>query len=109
MTEPVVVPPRATGRLSPVATTRGRCNGLLGSIGGTPLDAELLPVFCAVAEVHVDQGLIGHTGLLAEVFEVGERRLIDPERDLLLQSFGVGVSAGLGEIVMLSHGVIPLA
>jgi hypothetical protein len=50
----------------------------------------------AITQVHVDQGLVGHANLLAEILQVDEGGLVEPDRHLLLQTFGVRILPSLG-------------
>src|SRR5262249_234707 len=80
----------------------------LGSIvRPAPLKPELLAVLGAVSKIHVDEGLVRHPHPFAEALEVGERRFLEPDGYLLLQSLCVGISTSLRKIIMLSHVRVP--
>jgi len=68
-----------------------------------PCDRQPLLTGRAVAQVEVDQRLIPDAGLLGERLEVGNRRIIEPNRDLTFQPSGVRVSSCLREIVFFPH------
>src|SRR5262249_31911565 len=57
----------------------------------------------AVAQVEIDEALVGDAHLLGDAFEVRDSVLVQPNGDLLLQLRGVGVLSGLGEVVFLAH------
>ena len=57
----------------------------------------------AVSQVEIDQILVRNTRLLRKALEIGNAILIQPNGDLLLQSLGVRILRGFGEIVFLPH------
>ena len=56
-----------------------------------------------VAQVEVDQRLVRNAGLCCEPLEVRDRRLVEANRDLSLETPGVRVPFCLREVVLFSH------
>lgn len=59
----------------------------------------------AIAQVEIDQALIGNSGILRQRLEISDGVTIEPNRHSLLQVFDERISAALhlGKIVMRSH------
>jgi hypothetical protein len=53
-----------------------------------PFEPELLVAVGAIPKIHVDQGLMGDFEPLAHLPEIGERILVEPDRDLLFRPLG---------------------
>src|SRR5437899_7154211 len=71
----------------------------------TPGIREFLPARHAFPKVEVDQRLIANACFLCKAPEVLNRDLVKPNRHLLLQTSGIGIAFGVGEVVMLPHFV----
>jgi hypothetical protein len=86
-----------------------RRGGLTCDVGGLgfPVGAGLLALLDAIAEIHVDQALIGHLVLFRELLEIDEAAVLDADGDGLLQATVIGVTDALhlGEVVVVTHGV----
>src|SRR5262245_60196028 len=78
------------------------CNAELGSAllaRCGPFEIQSLLCCCALAQIQVDQRLIGDGCALGQTFEVADRLLIEANRNLLLQTLRVWVRSSLGEVV----------
>jgi len=69
----------------------------------SPLHTRSLPRQRALAQIQVDEGLVGDLELVGERLEVVERRLVESDRDRLLEALSVRTALRLGEIIFLSH------
>ena len=58
----------------------------------------------AVAQIQVDEGLLGDAYLLRLCFEIIDGVAVEVDGDLLFQNFGVGVFLSFGKIVFCTHG-----
>src|SRR5688572_26290922 len=76
-----------------------------GTLFRPPLEAELPLRLGAVPEVEIDQRLIGDVELLGEPFEVLDGRVVQANRDALLEAARIGVLLRLRKIVVRSHAV----
>jgi hypothetical protein len=56
-----------------------------------------------IAKVEIDESLVRNVQLRGESFEVVDCRGVEPNGYGLLETLGVGISSGLGEIVLFSH------
>jgi len=65
-----------------------------------PGESELAARSGAVPEVEVDQRLGANPGLLGQLLEVGDRRLIQTDRDLPRQPRRIGIPGRFGEVVL---------
>jgi hypothetical protein len=70
---------------------------------GGPLHLELLLVHRAIAQVKVDQVLVGHPHLVRQTLEVINRQGVKPDGDGLLEEFDVGIFHPVREVVVVSH------
>ena len=65
--------------------------------GGNLLPGEVEGAFfrSAIGEVEVDEGLVGKAGFFGFGFEIVHRSVVDIDGDLLFESVGVRVFAGV--------------
>ena len=102
--------PLSTRIRLPLGITRGRrsapqpCSGC-ASVSRRPGVGEFLPARRAFPEIQVDQRLIANACLLRQAPEVLNRVSVKPNRHLLLQTPGIGIAFGVGEVVVLPHFV----
>ena len=61
----------------------------------------------AVFEIKIDQRLIRKFEFFRQIFEVADRVLVETNGELLLETLRVGIGAGIGKVVSLSHGRLP--
>jgi hypothetical protein len=78
------------------------CDSLSG-VRRPPFESQLFAPCRAVAEVHVDQRLVGKCGFIGKPFEVGECVGVQANRDLLLEAPCVWVLLRAGKVVFLPH------
>src|SRR5947207_2360416 len=96
------------------ATRRVAADAGAGESGGAfrartgPLETELLLRGSALAQVKVYESLIRNGGTLGEDLEVPDGLFVQTDRDLLLQTLGVGIGACAREVVVLSHRILLL-
>src|SRR5437762_1749543 len=69
----------------------------------SPLETQLLASVRAIPQVHVDEGLVGHSEPLAKGLEIAKGLLVDADSDRFLQPLGVRITASLGKVVVFSH------
>ena len=68
-----------------------------------PLHRQLAAVSGAVAEVEIDEALVGQLGLDREPLEVLNGLVVEPDRDRALELPRVGVALCLGKVVVGFH------
>jgi len=56
-----------------------------------------------VPKIDIDEGLVWDSGLLTQLFEIGNGGLVQSYRYLFLEGLGVGIPRRLGEIIALPH------
>src|SRR5688572_17409654 len=97
----------AGGRRCPdfkTAREREETNDLaLGAHLGTPLPNPLPLGLLTVAEIEVDQSLVRDTSLFGEPLEILHGRMVEANRNALLEPLRVGILLRLREVVFCSH------
>src|SRR4051794_8185193 len=71
--------------------------------GRVPFQPKLLALHGAVAEIHVDQGLVRDRGVFSQLLEVRERLAVETNRDLLLQPLRVRILPRARKVILPSH------
>src|SRR5690606_39137243 len=94
--------------VSPVARDAAICRAphspAARALPGLPSELELAVRGRAITQVQIDEALVRNADRFGKRFEVVDRFFVQTDRDLLLLPGSVGVLAGGGEIVFLTHG-----